>query len=684
MIPKDNSLVYSIYSEGIVQEQKRSSGGRAIIVSRVPTKSGERGPAPSLELVGEREELKTVTNSPRPTTNSGRVGMDASEAKTVTGSFQSKSPSHKDFIEYFPSDEFDDAAHGESESEFHEDSLENLKKKHDSILDIEGESEDLVEEDYKVENAFRRELEQNKTVKKPFEKGSNILIFVAVATGIAMYIGYSFMTLFVGKSMSKQEQKQEENPILTRDKNPLQERIDELEAERAISLQKKRFGGVDDQGKNKGNKTGLESILSPTDSGEGAPKIQPNSGLGTPDKKENNASASLPAQQPGSSPSPSPSPVVTLPPPVVVPPAPEPNTQKVTPNTQKVTIDYLALRQSAQQFGSFGIGSSGLRVNVMNNSSSEQVRNMGVGASNELGPLFSPPPRGSADMGPRSNPIFRNRPSSSLPESSGTPGQMPTSEIGKSTVVAPSAEINQEQIAVQQAERQFLSRIPSPKPEVNSRMLMSSAQILPGSKVTGRIMSPIYSIENFNDESRYPILVEDDILDSNGEVRIPRYSIIMAEVSTIAGGVVLMKPVTLVLRDREIPIPPGSIDIRGRNKPLIGKRVSGGQLAALRDHMLLFLLGGLQSAAELANRPRTTSSITNTVSGNVIGSTSSSTTTTPEPDYAAAALQGGLSKVLPGLESQLKRREPRDNDPRIYQINAGTQVDIYITRSLSF
>ena len=649
MIPKDSNLFYSLYTneEGDNKGNGRKSVGKAVIVSRVPTETGNSPPSnPSPQ----------ASKSPRRSLSPDEAGRRSipSEEKTITGSprrsmsprvsIPGGKPAHKDFIQYYPSDELEEFPSSvEDEASNEVNNLDDLKKRHDSIFTIDGDTELSAEEENKVESIIRQELQENRTVKKPFEKGTNILVFIGIATGLSIVLGYSILSSFVRTGDKPKEKKEENTELLTKEKNPLQERIDQLEAERAIRDQNNRSrksGGALPSDTTTSNGSDLGSLLSPgtanqpTEENPASRKAQ----------DEKNTAEEVTGKQADKKPAVAPQKVETVPPPppVVVPPPPQ---SAPVADPMKIQLDYLALRQTIRQFGSFGMPNSGTRSPAIQ--------------WNENSP--SPPPSASGNVS----------------RTSGT--QSPSRSGG--------TESNEQMRELQEAERQFLARLPVQKQELSSSPVPSSpssvSQILPSTRIPGRIMSPIFGVENYKDESRYPILVEEDIVDVNGEVRIPRHAMIMVVVNSMQSGLFLLKPVSVVLNDKEVPLPEGSIDIRGRNRPLLGNVVSGNQLKAIRDTILLFLLGGGQSAAELANRPRTTSSSSSAVSGALSSVTNSSVTTTPEPDYGAAALSGGLNKVIPRLESEIKRKDPRENDLRVYQLNSGTNVDIYIMRSLN-
>jgi hypothetical protein len=483
-----------------------------------------------------------------------------------------------------------------------------------------------------------QEVEEKRTVKKPFQKGSNLLLFVLVVTGIVLLFGYNIFRAFIGSGV--EPKKEESQDLLPREseQDEKQQRIDELQAQVAIEAQERRglpSRATPQPQERGGDISGLLAPDTPTRPTSSEPMVVP-----APPSPPNSPAASPKSPAPSGS-----VPVVReVPPP---PPAVQPEVARsAVPTQEERQRAYLAERQIAERLGSFG--------------------------GNFSSPAPAEPPRNgyfipSSSSGSQESAMVMSPSQPIMP-----PSQQPA---------APTPPVLSQEL--QEAERQFLSRIPVQQVEVNTTPV---SQILPGVMVPGRLMSPVFGLEKWKDEEmRYPIQIEEDVLDSTGAVKIPRGSILMGVVKSVeSGGVFMMQGSSLVVNGQEVPVPGGTVVVHGKNRPLMGNLVSTRQFQAIRDNVLLFLLGGAQAAAALANRPTTTSFSSSGFSGGIGSFSNSSVTQTPPPDYAAAALQGGIERLFPRLEAEINRRSVREGDAKIYQINNGASVDLYFVRAFSF
>jgi len=482
-----------------------------------------------------------------------------------------------------------------------------------------------------------QEVEEKRTVKKPFQKGSNLLLFVLIVTGVVLLFGYNIFRMFIGSGV--EPKKEERSELLQRESEPdeKQQRIDELQAQIAIEAQERRglpSRPIPQPQEQRGDIAGLLAPDTPIRPSSSEPIVVP-----VPPSPPNGPAASPK--------SPAPSRSV----PVVMEVPPPPPAVVVQPEVARPAVStleerqraYLAERQIAERLGSFG--------------------------GNFSSPAPADPPRNGyfIPSGSQESAMVMSPPQPMMP-----PSQQ---------AVSPTTPVLSQEL--QEAERQFLSRIPVHQVEVNTTPV---SQILPGVIVPGRLLSPVFGLERWKDEEmRYPIQIEEDVLDSTGAVKIPRGSILMSVIKSVeSGGLFMMQGSSLVVNGQEVPVPGGTVVVHGKNRPLMGNLVSTKQFQAIRDNVLLFLLGGAQAAAALANRPTTTSFSSSGFSGGIGSFSNSTVTQTPPPDYAAAALQGGMERLLPRIEAEINRRSVREGDAKIYQINNGTAVDLYFVRAFSF
>jgi len=510
---------------------------------------------------------------------------------------------------------------------------EERLKRHNEIWGVDTDESFLDSPPVK-----EQEVEEKKTVKKPFQKGSHLLLFVLAVTGIVLLFGYNIFRVFIGSGV--EPKKEERQDLLPREseQDEKQQRIDELQAQVAIEAQERRglpSSPTPQPQERGGDISGLLAPDTPTRPSSSEPMVvpvppsPPNSPAASPKSPEPSRSVAVVREVPP-------------PPPVVQPEV----ARSAVPTQEERQRAYLAERQIAERLGSFG--------------------------GNFSSPVPAEPPRdgyfiSSSSSGSQESAMVMSPSQPIMP-----PSQQPA---------APTSPVLSQEL--QEAERQFLSRIPVQQVEVNTTPV---SQILPGVMVPGRLMSPVFGLEKWKDEEmRYPIQIEDDVLDSTGAVKIPRGSILMGVVKSVeSGGVFMIQGSSVIVNGQEVALPGGTVVVHGKNRPLMGNLVSTRQFQAMRDNVLLFLLGGAQAAAALANRPTTTSFSSSGFSGGIGSFSNSSVTQTPPPDYAAAALQGGIERLFPRIEAEINRRSVREGDAKVYQINNGTAVDLYFVRAFSF
>ena len=638
MIPKNSSSIYDLYSESPGAEAGDSKVGVSrvpvqarVVVSRVPDSVSEvlRSRAP----VQDRATVSRAPHSGSEVVPSRAPVQDSATVSRAPHSGENRevepeSGGQRDFIRRYPpnSHSYDVAEEDEDTG----DEKLKLKRKHNKLIyGDEEDVDDLEEAVVQEEHRIKEELKENQTKRKPHERGVSQLLFVSAITLIVVLIVVSIFKSLIGSAkINQEEKKEEETNHLSPSRDKKQEEIDRLQAMNILANKKRAE-------ENRREKA-LGTLLNPVS----RTGTKENPAPAPESKNEESGSAE---STPEAKPSPAPSPALPPPPPqVVVPPPPEAILTPQTSQVQQLQIDYNELRRSAANFGSYGIESS----------------RSGNNPNTPVPPVAST--QGWTAVEPE------------------VPASAPRMQTGPQQVVAPPPRQNNG-VSLVEAEQGFLSRLPVSRPE--PVVVAQTVQIFAGQRVPAVSQSPVYALENFKDDTRYPFLLDGDIMDSNGNTAIPRGTIVMAELTSVQGNIFIMKPVSVILNGREIPIPPGSMDIRGRNQPLIARQVTQGQFKNLRDNALLFLLGGVQSAAELANRATTSTTSSSSGFG---GFSTTTTTTTPPPDYGAAAISGALQKVLPKIEAEINnRRNVQQGEAKIYQLNEGTSVNIYVVKGFS-
>ncbi|MCS6781920.1 MAG: TrbI/VirB10 family protein [Gloeomargarita sp. SKYG98] len=223
-------------------------------------------------------------------------------------------------------------------------------------------------------------------------------------------------------------------------------------------------------------------------------------------------------------------------------------------------------------------------------------------------------------------------------------------------------------------QQKFLAGV-SITPTVPTPPAPPPVQVAAGTQARGRLLSPVYVLANLNQDGiKYPV----SLLEPLGE--LPADTILLCD-ALAQGPAVQLRAVGLVRPDgQEVALPPGAVMVAGSNGNILQAKALGqNQWRIVRETLFSAVLGGLQTAASLANRPRTTSTI---VSGGLGNFNSSQVTQTPRPDYGAALIEGALNRVLPRLEQALNQRGNREEP--VYYVTAGQEVQVYVLRPLAF
>ncbi|WP_218082511.1 TrbI/VirB10 family protein [Anthocerotibacter panamensis] len=213
-------------------------------------------------------------------------------------------------------------------------------------------------------------------------------------------------------------------------------------------------------------------------------------------------------------------------------------------------------------------------------------------------------------------------------------------------------------------------------PVLNGRV---SRSVTVGSRAQGLLLDPVAWEGNKPDvaDERYLVQLLTPLIASDGSEAISGGTQLVTMLEkTSATGVLRLSALAILNEGREQPLPKGAITVRATGGlPLTAKnlRDRGPEIASLDTG--LFALAGAAKAAELFNRPESTT----TIAG--IGGLSTATTN-PPPNIVAGVIQGGAEILTRQIEqrNQLAIREAL-NRPNLWVLEAGIKVEIFVNQS---
>lgn len=209
----------------------------------------------------------------------------------------------------------------------------------------------------------------------------------------------------------------------------------------------------------------------------------------------------------------------------------------------------------------------------------------------------------------------------------------------------------------------------------------SQELLLMGSVGSGILETPL-ALRSENSESgstdTFVTVLEEPILTSSGAIYFPagtRFIFLIKSISE--SGQVEMPVVAAVVDDREMPLPPGVIQIRGEGQqPLIANKFRNKGKSILPLDASLALSAGISRASGLFNR--TQSKVVVNDSSTVVSEEN------PEPSILAGVLEGSTQALTEILNDRNEKAiEGIEKQKNVWFLKAGTPVTVYVNRSMS-
>lgn len=321
----------------------------------------------------------------------------------------------------------------------------------------------------------------------------------------------------------------------------------------------------------------------------------------------------------------------------------------------------------------------------------EQPSATGVSSS-----AASTPPRlSNSSVAPASSSSSATTRSSTLPSastqsnsSSPQPTVIPLVSVGGSESVV-AQETRSQLVRYSAGEQGILSHTATNTPAFADAKPM---QVRLGTSAVAKVVVPmVWAGSNASSQQssqkinsgRFAVELTEDVLSTDGRVALPKGTVLITEVDTVASNKLVYQSVVAVIYTtrtgeiRQQTIPKDSVLIRGEgNQPLIARRLNTGKGAAIaKQDILVGLLGAVGQIGEAVNRPRSQfSSVTNGGGFNQTISTISNR----EPNLIAAAAEGFFKPTSKRLGQRADETTQEIlSQPNVLVVPQGTPVSIF-------
>ena len=213
--------------------------------------------------------------------------------------------------------------------------------------------------------------------------------------------------------------------------------------------------------------------------------------------------------------------------------------------------------------------------------------------------------------------------------------------------------------------------------------MLPSSVVITGTQAPGILKTPLVwaeGTENSEDNpARFIVDLAEPLLTPEGAIALPAATQFVVEVASIGEqGLTHLNVVAFIQNNQEIGLPDHAIQLRGPDGiPLVAETYGDRRGERTRMDLSIAAIAGLSRAAELINRPRSSSVVT-TSGGSAI------TQETDKPDIVAGLLEGAFGQLTDQLtERQEVARDTLLNRPVIWVLDIGTSVELFINQTIA-
>ncbi|MBV6625470.1 MAG: hypothetical protein KI793_21505 [Rivularia sp. (in: Bacteria)] len=210
----------------------------------------------------------------------------------------------------------------------------------------------------------------------------------------------------------------------------------------------------------------------------------------------------------------------------------------------------------------------------------------------------------------------------------------------------------------------------------------SPIQVQIGTSAEASVLVPIIWNEEDNNQERFAVELQEDVLSMDKRVALAKGTILIAEIHSVSkiNKLVKQSVVAVVYKDsagriQQKTIPKNTILIRGeKNKPLLAKSIADKGKAIAQQDILIGLLGAAGRAGEVFNQNQSQSS---TVISNNSFSSQTFNTKARKPNLLAAAVEGFFKPMSQRLSQRANKASNEImNRPDVAVVPVGTKVSV--------
>lgn len=234
------------------------------------------------------------------------------------------------------------------------------------------------------------------------------------------------------------------------------------------------------------------------------------------------------------------------------------------------------------------------------------------------------------------------------------------------------------QIALNEAERQFLQALEQKEEVVPPVTTPTGVNIAIAQQVKGKTISGLNWPEGVKSQpQRSFVRLEEPLYDRSNREAISEGAMIVFDISQVQNGIVVGQAVAIIEEGKERPIPPGAIAVLNKKGDLLTAKYKQIKNGSGNSDILSFALGAARQTNELVNRPDSSFS-------QISSFGESRGTNYGDKNYPSSILSGGATEVIEGRTRELERQRSNVPVSSYWQLKKGTDVLIQVNNSFNY
>jgi len=208
----------------------------------------------------------------------------------------------------------------------------------------------------------------------------------------------------------------------------------------------------------------------------------------------------------------------------------------------------------------------------------------------------------------------------------------------------------------------------------------SSIALVTGTQTTAVLETPLIWAAAMEAETpQFVVRLTEQLLTPGDAVGLPAETELVVQVDSVdESGLAQLTVVSFIQDGREVALPSGAVQLRGlEGTPLIAQKYGDPGSDIARMDLNMAAMSGVSRVAELINRPKSSSVISN-VGGSTI------TQESGDPNILAGLLEGAFSQLSEQMaERNQAALEEILNRPTIWYLPPGWEVEVYINQTVT-